>query len=109
MLGPGWERSGQSGWPSLVLLCQDCLGSSKILSVFFLAVSLKTEAALNRHLDLGRMNTVATLQSPSKFLSLFVLVRLRGAAPAVLRPPGGVHPCTYPAYTVNSQTRVLTD
>lgn len=69
MLGPGWERSGQSGWPSLALLCQDCLGSSKILGVFFLAVSLKTEAALNQHLDLGRINTMATLRSPSQFLA----------------------------------------
>ena len=103
-LGEKWpERPAQLG-SSL-----SRLRSSKILSVFFLAVSLKTEAALNRHPDLGRINTMATLQSPSKLLSPFVLVRLRGAVPAVLRQPGCVHPRTCPADTANSQTRVLTD
>lgn len=68
------ERRGRSGWPNLALLCQDCFGSSKTLSVFFLSVSLKTEAALHRHLGLRRINTLATLQSPSKSLSPCVLV-----------------------------------
>ena len=86
----------------MALLCQDCLGSSKILSGFFLAVSLKTEAALNRHLDLGRINTVATLQSPSKLLSVCVgpIMWSSACSPQAARLRASTHtPCRHSELT----------